>query len=108
MPPYSHRCRVGTPRGAKQAVGTEAYPGPLATIFLNLFFELILRNILAHFIGRNVRFYFFKLINIPKTKEQLTQGISKTDSISQNVLNALVGIITISAISILVAYIIYS
>lgn len=77
---------------------------------MELFTELILRNILANFVGLNTRYWVFKFLRIKKSKEYLSgeDNNDKTNSISQGFLNGIVGVIVIVLISFLVAWLVYS
>ena len=68
---------------------------------MDLIFELFIRNLIVHFFGLYTRYYFFKLIGKPKTKKYLKGEFKKVDnvnSLSQGILNGIVGIISFSVI----------
>ncbi len=76
---------------------------------MGLITELIFRSFLAHFVGLNTRYFVLKVFGFKKSKQYLTGSTSNsTNSFSQNVLNAIVGIVVISLASILIAWLVYS
>lgn len=78
---------------------------------MDIFLELFIRNILVHFFGRYTRFYFFKFIGKPKTMKYLKGEFKKKDeynSLSQGLLNGIVGLISLAAFTIIIYYIIYN
>ena len=71
------------------------------TNVMDLIFELLITNFIVHFLGVNTRYYYFKLIGEPKTKKYLKGEFKKVDnvnSLSQNLLNGIVGFISFTVI----------
>jgi len=68
---------------------------------MEILVELFIRNFLTHFVGLNTRYFFFKIFGSSKTKDYFSgeKGNDKVGTLSQNVLNAIVGIIVIVCLS---------
>jgi len=78
---------------------------------MSILFEIFITNIIVHFFGRNTRYYFFKLIGRPKTMKYLKGEFKKRDeynSLSQNLLNGIVGLISFCAFAIIFVYLKYT
>lgn len=61
---------------------------------MEVLFEIIVVNILAHFFGVNTRYFFFKIIGKEKSREYLRGNTTNDGSgaISQYVFNIIIGI----------------
>ncbi|MCV6628842.1 MAG: hypothetical protein OIF50_03180 [Flavobacteriaceae bacterium] len=76
---------------------------------MDIIIEILFRNFLTHFVGLNTRYWIFQLFGIKKTRRYLA-GEEQNDNVgsfSQNILNAIVGIILIVLFSFIIAWIVY-
>lgn len=72
---------------------------------MNILIDIIFRVIVVNYLGLYIRYFFFKIIRKKKTKKYLLGECTKDpiESFSQNVLNALVGMLVIALIAALIA-----
>ena len=78
---------------------------------VDFFLKTVFRGLIVHFFGLYPRYYFFKFIGKEKDIRYLSGGKKfhdSTDIIQQHIFNVVIGLITLTLICFLIAYLVFS